>query len=86
MGDTFDETTMQSGVKTSKRNKTLEVLGFITEEYRRTNNAVELQAVLNFCETNDFTTNNLEDLLEDLVNKGTLFQPHGYGTYQPSNA
>jgi len=86
MGDTFDETTMQSGVKTSKRNKTLEVLSFITEEYRRTNNAVELQAVLNFCETNDFSTNNLEDLLEDLVNKGTLFQPHGYGTYQPSNA
>jgi DNA replicative helicase MCM subunit Mcm2 (Cdc46/Mcm family) len=77
---------MQSGVKTSKRNKTLEVLSFITEEYRRTNNAVELQAVLNFCETNDFSTNNLEDLLEDLVNKGTLFQPHGYGTYQPSNA
>ena len=84
MGDDFDETTMQSGIKTGKRNKTLEILAFITEENRRTNNVVELKAVLNFCEMNDFSANDVEDLLQDLVNKGTLFQPQGYGTYVPT--
>ncbi|MBT7937890.1 MAG: minichromosome maintenance protein MCM [Euryarchaeota archaeon] len=84
MGDSFDETTMQSGVKATKRNTTQELNRFIREEFDRTQKGVEMQSILNFCEQNSIETGNLEDILEREVRDGRLFMPT-YGVYGPAN-
>ena len=84
MGDSFDETTFQSGVPATKRNTTQELKRFIKEEFDRTKKSVSMQDILNFCEQSSIETGNLEDILEREVRDGRLFMPT-YGVYRPAN-
>ena len=83
MGENYDETTLQSGVKTTKRSKAQEILRFIIEESSTTQQPVPLAKVLNYCEEKGFSTNDVEDLIERMIQDGKLWQPSTHGNYMP---
>ena len=83
MGENYDETTLQSGVKTTKRSKAQEILRFIIEESSTTQQPVPLAKVLNYCEEKGFSTNDVEDLIERMERDGKLWQPSTHGNYMP---
>ena len=83
MGDDYDETTLQSGINPTKRNKAQEIIRFIGNESSMKNQPVSLGEVLNYCEAQGFATHDVEDLIEDFLLKGSLYQPTR-GNYLPS--
>ena len=83
-GGNYDETTITSGRSTTKRNKEQLIVGFVVQQYQKTEQHVELIEILNAMEVHRMSSGVVEDILDELCNNGTLFRPKGRDTYQPA--
>ena len=83
LGSNFDETTITSGRATTKRNKEQLITSFVVREYQKTDQPIEIHTILNGMEEHRMGKNQVEDILDDLCNNGTLFRPSGRDSYQP---
>ncbi|HIG03450.1 MAG TPA: minichromosome maintenance protein MCM [Candidatus Poseidoniales archaeon] len=83
MGENFDETSIQSGRSTSKRNIERNIKSFIILENERTTQSIHLNEILTEMEKHDAKRQQVEDILDHLVNAGDLFRPTGRDNYQP---
>lgn len=74
-GDDFDETTIQSGKATTKRNAEHAVHFFVIQESERTNAPVNIATILTEMERKKISAHQVEEILDQLCNGGKLYRP-----------
>ena len=83
MGENFDETTLQSGKKASKRNRERVILEIVKRIHSDTGNVVSLNDVLTEAGRSDISRDAAQDIIDLLVRDGALMRPRGYETLAP---
>ena len=81
MGDDFDETTLQTGKKTTVRSKERTILDTVRDLAANSDQGIaDLNAVLTELDRNGLSRSDAEDLIERMVTEGKLLRPRGYET------
>ena len=81
MGDDFDETTLQTGKKTTVRSKERTILDTVRDLAANSDQGIaDLNAVLTELDRNGLSRSDAEDLIERMVTEGKLLRPRGYDT------
>jgi replicative DNA helicase Mcm len=81
MGDDFDETTLQTGKKTTARSKERTILDTTRDLAASSDQGIaDLNAVLNELDRHGLSRADAEDLIERMVTEGKLLRPRGYDT------
>ena len=75
MGDSFDETTMNSGKKGGTRNRERIILEIVERMCQEMGGDVELNIVLNEAERMEINRPIAEDIIDRHVTAGTMFRP-----------
>jgi DNA replicative helicase MCM subunit Mcm2 (Cdc46/Mcm family) len=82
MGDSFDETSIQSGKTLSSRNLQSRVIKIIDEIYEETKTHATTAQILEYTRAEGFDDDRVLSYLEQAARGGTLYAPSGYGTWQ----
>ena len=82
MGDSFDETAIQSGKTASSRNLQHRVIKIIDEIYEGTKTHATTAQILEYTRAEGFDDDRVINYLEQQKQAGALYSPGGYGTWQ----
>lgn len=82
MGDHYDETTLQSGKKSSVRNQEKVMIDIVSILQNESGNSANLLNVLTEAERNDINRSKAEDIIEKLCREGRMMRPSGYDSLQ----
>ncbi len=83
MGENFDETTIHSGKKPTKRNRERAIVEIVRRITLESGEAANLNDVLTEVGRLDISQDVAMDLIDDLVTAGQLMRPQGYETLAP---
>jgi replicative DNA helicase Mcm len=83
MGENFDETTIHSGKKPTKRNRERAIVEIVRRITLESGQAANLNDVLTEVGRLDISKDVAMDIIDDLVTAGQLMRPQGYETLAP---
>ncbi|MGB1827418.1 MAG: hypothetical protein ACPHN0_04310, partial [Candidatus Poseidoniaceae archaeon] len=83
MGENFDETTIHSGKKPTKRNRERAIVEIVRRITLESGNAANLNDVLTEVGRLDISQDVAMDIIDELVTAGQLMRPQGYETLAP---
>ena len=83
MGENFDETTIYSGKKPTKRNRERSILEIVRRIHLETGQPAPLNDVFNEAERIDINRSSAEEIIEAMCTDGRLFRPL-YDTLAPA--
>jgi len=83
MGENFDETTIHSGKKPTKRNRERAIVEIVRRIVLETGQSANLNDVLTEVGRMDISLDVAQDIIDELVTAGQLMRPQGYETLAP---
>ena len=82
MGDNFDETTLQTGKKSSVRNQEKIIIDIVSMFQNQSGHSARLIEVLNEAEKQDIHRLKAEEIIDKLCRDGRMMRPSGYDSLQ----
>jgi len=83
MGENFDETTIYSGKKPTKRNRERAIVEIVRRITLESGQSANLNDVLTEVGRLDINQDVAMDIIDELVTVGQLMRPQGYDTLAP---
>ena len=83
MGENFDETTIYSGKKPTKRNRERAIVEIVRRITLESGQSANLNDVLTEVGRLDINQDVAMDIIDELVTAGQLMRPQGYDTLAP---
>ncbi|MDP6870515.1 MAG: minichromosome maintenance protein MCM [Candidatus Poseidoniaceae archaeon] len=83
MGDNYDETTLQSGKKPTKRNRERQIIEIVRRIHQETGDMVPIIDVFTQAEKGNISRDIAEEIIDALVIDGRLIRPRGYEHLTP---